>query len=84
MKTIEINMVESFTTTIFRNFIKLNVEDYPELKGLSDEEIESYIQDNYYDMKATSNDFDNLGEELMNQDITREKITGEETTILFE
>ena len=35
-------------------------------------------------MKATSNDFDNLGEELMNQDITREKITGEETTILFE
>lgn len=84
MKTIKISMVESYTTTVFRESIELNIKDYPELKDLSDEAIESYIHDNAYDMAATDKDYDSLGEQLLNQDVTRDKITGEENEILFD
>jgi len=82
MKTIKISMVESYTTTLFRKSITLNVEDYPELEGLSDEALESYINDNAYDM--VSDNYDSLGDQLMDQEITREKTTGEETAFLFD
>ena len=84
MKTIKISMVESYTTTLFRESITLNVEDYPELEGLSDKALESYINDNAYDMVSTNDNYDSLGEQLREQDVTREKTTGEDSEVLFD
>ena len=45
--------------------IEINSDNYPELKGLKDEEMKKYINDNIYSMKAKNSDvYGSLGDEL--------------------
>jgi hypothetical protein len=84
-KTIEIRMTESYSTWVVRESMEINVEDYPELEGMTEEEMTDYIMSNASEMKPTNDEwYDSLYEELMQMDVTREKITGEESEIVVE
>jgi len=84
-KTISIKMVEYFNTMIVREPVTINVEDYPELNGMSEEEMQEYIKENWSDMKSTNEQwYDSLYEECSQSDVVREKITGEEYECYFD
>ena len=84
-KTISFKMVEYYNTMIVREPIKINVEDYPELNGMSEEEMKDYIKDNWSDMKSTNEEwYESLYDECSQSDVMREKITGEERECYFD
>ena len=64
----------------------IKISDYPELEGKTDDEIKEYVSQNYYEMKpSTDSDYlASLYDEMMEQEIIKEKITDEETDIWFE
>ena len=54
-------------------------------EGKTEEEVKEYIRDNYYEMKPTNEEwFADLGEELNQMDIRRDKIYGEESDVIFD
>jgi hypothetical protein len=79
-------MTESYSTWIVRESVELNVEDYPELKGMSQEEMEEYISENWDSMKPTDENsfYDSLLEQCRDADLVREKITNEDYECRFE
>jgi hypothetical protein len=84
-KTIEVRMTESYSTWVVRESLEINVENYPELEGMTEEEMTDYIMSNASDMKPTNDDYySDLYEELMAMDVVRDKITGEESEIVVE
>ena len=80
-KTIAVFATEYYETSIFREPIELNIEDYPELEGMTAEEAIDYVESNAWEMAATDSDYDSLAEELNSQDIRRDKITNESQEI---
>lgn len=82
-KTISVFATEGYSTFIVREPIELNVEDYPELDGMSKSEAIDYIESNAWEMKPTTDEYgyESLGEELNDKDIFREKINNESTEI---
>ena len=84
-KTISFKMVEYYNTMLVHEPIKINVEDYPELNGMSEEEMKDYIKDNWSDMKSTNEEwYESLYDECSQSDVMREKITGEERECYFD
>lgn len=84
-KTIEVRMTESYSTWVVHESLEINVEDYPELEGMTEEEMTDYITSNASEMKPSNEEwYDSLYDELMQMDVTREKITGEESDIVVE
>jgi hypothetical protein len=84
-KTIEVRMTESYSTWVVRESMEINVEDYPELEGMTEEEMTDYIMSNASDMKSSNEEwYDSLYEELLQMDVVRDKITGEESEIVVE
>ena len=85
-KTISFRMVEHFRTSVIREMIEINVEDYPELNGMTEEEMQEYISENWYDMKPTGKVryVENLLEESLEADIIREKIYDDEKECKFD
>ena len=84
-KTISVKMVEHYNTMVVREPIEINVEDYPELNGMSEEEMKDYIKENWSDMKSTNEEwYESLYDECMQSDVMREKITGEEQECYFD
>jgi hypothetical protein len=84
-KTISVKMVEYYNTMLVREPVTINVEDYPELNGMSEEEMQEYIKENWSDMKPTNDEwYDSLYEECSQSDVVREKITGEERECYFD
>lgn len=84
-KKIKFGILESFCTAVWREPITITVSDYPELEGKTEEEIKEYIQENFWDMKASEeNDWGGmLYDELVDSDMTRDKIYDEEKEIFF-
>ena len=83
--TIEVRVTESYSTWVVRESMEINVADYPELEGMTEEEMSDYITSNASDMKSSNEEwYDSLYEELLQMDVTREKITGEETEVVVE
>lgn len=80
-KTIAVFATEYYETSIVREPIELNIEDYPELEGMTAEEAIDYVESNAWEMSATDSDYDSLAEELNSQDIRRDKITNESQEI---
>ena len=70
-KTIAVFATEYYETSIVREPIELNIEDYPELEGMTAEEAIDYVESNAWEMAATDSDYDSLAEELNSQDIRR-------------
>jgi hypothetical protein len=82
---ITIQGTESFYTYIVRDEVTINTEDYPQLAGMSEEEAKDYIKWNASDIFKEGEDTDNyysLWDELMGQEIVKNKITGDETEVL--
>lgn len=82
---INVYATESYTTWLVREPIEIDTDNYPELEGKTEEEVKEYIRDNYYEMKPTNEEwFSDLGEELNQMDIRRDKIYNEEMSIIFD
>ena len=82
---INVYATESYTTWLVREPIEIDTDNYPELEGKTEEEVKEYIRDNYYEMKPTNEEwFVDLGEELNQMDIRRDKIYGEESDVIFD
>lgn len=83
--TIEVRMTESYSTWVVRESMEINIADYPELEGMTEDEMTDYITSNASDMKSSNEEwYDSLYEELLQMDVTRDKITGEETEVVVE
>ena len=81
-KKISVFATEYYETSLFREAVELNVEDYTELEGMTREEAIDYIESNAWEMKSTNEEmYESLGEELMDMDIRRDKITNESQEI---
>ena len=84
-KTIKVKMTESYSTWIVRESVELNVEDYPELSGMSQLEMEEYISENWDSMKAPDDSsYDSLLEQCRDSDIERDRVIDEETGCEFD
>lgn len=84
-KKIKIHQTESFTTYIVREAVTIDLDDYPELEGMTNEEIADYLDGNSCDMKPTNEeDYECLSDEVVEMDILKEKITGEQFSYLVE
>ena len=85
-RTMTVRVCEEQTNWIVKDSIEIDFSEYPELKDLSDEDAQKYIEDNRWDMKAPSScDWaDSLGDALDGQDVVREKDLGTETFIEFD
>jgi hypothetical protein len=75
---------EYFTTYIVRDELTINTDDYPELKGMSEEEAKDYIKWNATDMYKEGEDSYSLWDELLDQEIVKNKISGDETEVLVD
>jgi len=78
-KTIAVFAREYYETSITKEPVELNLEDYPELGGMTKEEAIDYVELNASEMKPTNDEFgyDSLEEQLNDMDIRRDKITNE-------
>ena len=76
-KRIKIYQTESYTTYIVRDAVTIDLDDYPELEGMSNDEIVDYLDGNSCDMKPQDLDYDCLSDELIEKYIIKEKISGE-------
>jgi len=84
-KTISIRFVEYYSTMLVREPVTINVEDYPELGGMSEEQMKDYIKKNWSDMNPTNGQwYDSLYEECSQSDVMREKITNQEQECYFD
>lgn len=85
MSKINVYGTESYTTWLVKEPVEIDTDNYPELDGMSEDEVKEYIRENYWDMKPTNNEwFENLGEELEQSDVRRDKIYNEESDIIFD
>ena len=80
-KPYNLNTYKDRLVSFLQNFI---VEDYPELKGMSEEEAKDYIKWNSSDMYKEGEDGYSLWDELLDQDIVKNKISGDETEVLVD
>lgn len=65
---IKIYSVDVFTTTFTRDEIIIDTDNYPELEGMSEDDISNYIDNNIWDMKPVNDGiYDSLGEEVTYQ-----------------
>ena len=83
-KRVKIYQTESYVTYIVREPITIDLDDYPELEGMSNSEILDYLEYNVGDMMAQDDDYNCLSDELTEKDILKDKITGEEYSYLVE
>ena len=76
---------ETFTTTATREHIEIDTDNYPELEGMTEDEISEYVDEHVWDMKPSEEGiYSSLGEELSDQTIYDEHIGGEETIFYVE
>jgi hypothetical protein len=76
---------ESYCVWICREPLEIETDNYPELEGMSEDEIKEYIRENASDMDPVDGDsYSDLKEELTYCDIRREKTYNEESDIIFD
>ena len=83
-RTVKIYQTESYTTYIVREPISIDLDDYPELEGMTNDEIVEYLKESSFEMKAQNENYDSLSEELEDRDILKDKIYGEECSYKVE
>jgi cytochrome c553 len=58
--------------------IEIDSKDYPELDGLTEDEIKDWVYENAWEMKSSNEEiYSSLAEELSDQDINYDNISGE-------
>lgn len=85
MAKINVYRTESYDTWILKEPVEIDTDNYPEMEGMTEEEMKDYIRENYHDMKPTNDKwYGSLSEELDGQDVRRDKITNEDQDIMFD
>ena len=78
----KIRMSKSYSVYEVYDTIEINKEDYPELEGMTDEEVVAYLDENKWEFPIEGGSEDSLGSEFeFNRDIVRDKYMNEEYTI---
>jgi hypothetical protein len=73
---------ETFITTLTREEVIIDTDNYPELEGMDEDQISDYIDGHAWDMKPTEDGiYSSLGEELSDQSPVDEHIGGEESSL---
>lgn len=80
---ISISARETYSTMIIREPVIIETDNYPELDGMSEDEIKDYLIENLYELKTNNEYYVSLGDEIVAQDPVREKIYGEDTQYIF-
>jgi hypothetical protein len=76
---------ETFITTLTREEVIIDTDNYPELEGMDEDRISDYIDNNAWEMKSSEGDlYSSLGEELSDQSIYDEHISGDVTDFFVE
>ena len=76
---------ETFTTDVYRMPIEIDSNDYPELDGLTEDEIKDWIYENAWEMKSSNEEiYSSLAEELSDQDIIYDNSRGETHEFVIE
>ncbi len=76
---------ETFITTLTREEVIIDTDNYPELEGMDEDQISDYIDGHAWDMKPTEDGiYSSLGEELSDQSPADEYIGGEESSFYVE
>ena len=79
----KIYMTKSYTTFEVYGPLEINMEDYPQLAGKTNEEILEYFNSVIYDENIPGGSEDNLSDEFtFNTEMIKQKITGEEEAII--
>ncbi len=87
MAKIKVFYTEGYNTWIVKEPIEIDTADYPELEGLSNEEIEKYLTKNASNMKSTDGDEPDaysLYDECSEMDDIRVKEYNHETSFQIE
>ena len=85
LESVEVSVYESYTSYLRKKPLVINIADYPELDGMNEDEIQTYILKNGSEMKPMdSNVYESLMEELNNQDTEWDKIDNEDFNIIVE
>ena len=50
-ESVEVSVYESYTTYLRKKPLVINIADYPELDGMNEDEIQTYILENGSEMK---------------------------------
>ena len=82
---IKIYAEETYTTTVYREAMEIDSDNYPELEGMTEDQISDYVDNNIWDMKPVNSDlYESLGEELLDKDVDSDHIGGEQTEFYVE
>lgn len=78
-------MTRSYSVWEAYESIEINPEDYPELEGMSEEEIVEYLNENIYDFELKDGSEGSLADEFMfGVDIIKDNQSDEELTIILD
>jgi cytochrome c553 len=65
--------------------IEIDSNDYPELDGLTEDEIKDWVYENAWEMKSSNEEiYSSLAEELSNQNINYDNISGETNEFIID
>ena len=87
MANLKVFYCEGYNTWIVKEPVEINLEDYPELNGLSIEEIQKYLTQNADKMKSSEGDdadVYSLYDECMDQEDKRVKEYNNEVSFQIE
>ena len=87
-KKISFGLIESHCIAVWHAPVTITVSDYPELVGMTENEMKKYIEDNFWDMNPIEEDgeesySDSLYDDLTNMSETRQNIYDEKKEIFF-
>ena len=75
----KIRMSKSYSVYELYDTIEINKEDYPELEGMTDEEVVAYLDENKWEFPIEGGSEDSLGSEFeFNREIIKDKYMNEE------
>jgi hypothetical protein len=75
----KIRMTKSYRVYQVYDTIEINKEDYPELEGMSDEEVLEYLNENMYEFEIKDGYESSLTDEFeFNKDIIKDDLFDEE------
>lgn len=59
--------------SVWKDSVEIDTDNYPELEGMTQDEVLDYVISNGNNMDSTDDEFGNLYEELMGQDEIHER-----------
>lgn len=80
----KIRMTNSYHITEIYDTIEINPNDYDELRGLTEQEVIDYLNENGYDFVLNGGSQENIVDEFMfEKDIVKEKTYDEDKTFVI-